>query len=330
MMLEKEIDGSQIFFTDETQIQTGAYIKDSIRLSKENQIKLKEGKKEAFDLINRQEKKYESSIMIAGGICSFGLSRLILAENTVNEFDYAQALLYFKEDYDTFKKKYHCDLYFEQDGATSHTSQSNKNLIKELFGKQNFIQNPPSSPDLAYPIENLWGYIKPRIKKRNPENLDDLKKITIEEWDKIPKSIIDKCGKSYVKRLKKVIELNGERLEPFHLKEIEKELEEDSNKNEEDEKKNFELILEKEDEKKPKKLSMRIIYNDKRLGIKRKKEIAQLRKKIKEIKKQYTIDNRELKKYKAKDFKLMSVGRAESIYEQKKNLKPNKEKKLKN
>ena len=158
--------------------------------------------------------------------------------------------------------------------------------------------------------------------------MDDLKKITIEEWDKIPKSIIDKCGKSYVKRLKKVIELNGERLEPFHLKEIEKELEEDSNKNEEDEKKNFEPILEKEDEKKPKKLSMRIIYNDKRLGIIRKKEIAQLRKKIKEIKKQYTIDNRELKKYKAKDFKLMSVGRAESIYEQKKNLKPNKEKKI--
>ncbi|MBQ3972112.1 MAG: hypothetical protein II687_07925, partial [Selenomonadaceae bacterium] len=63
-MLERGIDGGKIFFTDETQIQTGVYIKDSIRLSKENQIKLKEGKKEAFDLINRQEKKYESSIMI--------------------------------------------------------------------------------------------------------------------------------------------------------------------------------------------------------------------------------------------------------------------------
>ena len=126
--------------------------------------------------------------MITGGICTFGLSRLILAENTVNEFAYAQALLYFKEDYDAFKEKYNCDLYFEQDGATSHTSQINKNLIKESFGEQNFIQNPPSSPDPAYPIENLWGYIKPRIKKRNPENLDDLKKITIEEWNKIPKS----------------------------------------------------------------------------------------------------------------------------------------------
>ena len=45
-----------------------------------------------------------------------------------------------------------------------------------------------------------------------------------------------------MKRLKKIIELNGERLEPFHLKEIEKELGENSNKNEEDEKKNFELF----------------------------------------------------------------------------------------
>ena len=49
---------------------------------------------------------------------------------------------------------------------------------------------------------------------------------------------------------------------------------------------------------------MRIIYNDKSLGIIRRKEIVQLRKKIKEIKKQCTIENRELKKFKAKDFKL--------------------------
>ena len=60
--------------------------------------------------------------MIAGGICSFGLSRLILAENTVNEFANVQALLYFKEDYDAFKNKYNCDLYFEQDGNITYKS----------------------------------------------------------------------------------------------------------------------------------------------------------------------------------------------------------------
>ena len=343
-MLERGIDGAQIFFTDETQIKTGSFIKDSIRLSEDNQIKLKEGKKEAFKLINREEKKFEASIMIAGGICSYGLSRLILAENTVNEFAYAQALLYFKDDMDEIKKKCNCEIYFEQDGATSHTSKSNKLLINQLFGEENYIQNPPNSPDLAYPIENLWGYIKPRIKKRNPQDLDDLKKITIDEWYKIPKELIKKCGRSYTKRLEKIIELRGERLEPFHLKEIEEELNDEKKeenidkkdkKDEEDKTKEIprkigrlnegELV---ENTKESKKMTMRIIYNDKRLGILRKKEIAQIRKTIKEVRQNYAQKNQELKKYKAKDFKMMGVARAQSIYKQKQNLKPNKEKKI--
>ena len=57
--------GEQIIFTDETQIKTGSFVKDSIRLSKENQEKQKSGKIEVFNLINREEKKFESSIMIA-------------------------------------------------------------------------------------------------------------------------------------------------------------------------------------------------------------------------------------------------------------------------
>ena len=56
-ILGKIINGKNIFFTDETQIKTGSYINDSIRLSQENQKKLKEGKIEAYNLINRPEKK---------------------------------------------------------------------------------------------------------------------------------------------------------------------------------------------------------------------------------------------------------------------------------
>ena len=262
-MLDLDISGKQIFFTDETQIKTGSFVKDSIRLSKENQEKLKTGKIEAFNLINREEKKFEASIMIAGGICSLGLSRLILAVDTVNEFAYAQALLFFKEDFDQLSKKSNKELYFEQDGATPHTSQSNKNLIKELFGA-NFIQNPLNSPDIAYPIENLWGYLKPKIKKRNPKNLDELKKITIEEWNSIPKKIIKKCGIGYIKRLKKIVEIKGERLEPYHLNQINKELEKEFPENDENSE-NEEQNIEKNN------LSMRIIYNDKRLGILKKR-----------------------------------------------------------
>ena len=38
----------------------------------------------------------------------------------------------------------------------------------------------------------------------------------------IPKKIIDNCEKNYRKRLEKVLDLDGERLEPFHLQEIKK------------------------------------------------------------------------------------------------------------
>ena len=44
--------------------------------------------------------------------------------------------------------------------------------------------------------------------------------------------MIDNCGKNYKKRLEKVIELEGERLEPVHLQEINKELNEEEEEEE--------------------------------------------------------------------------------------------------
>ena len=166
-------------------------------------------------------------------------------------------------------------LYFEQDGASAHTSRTNKILIEKLFGKNILIQNPPNSPDLAYPIEYIWAYIKPRIKRRNQQTLEELKKFTLEEWKAIPKTIIDNCGKNYKKRLEKVLELEGERLEPFHLQEIKKELNEEEEVIEEN--------IEKEKENTDN-LKMKVTYNDGKMNFLRKKEIKDLKKKIKEIK----------------------------------------------
>ena len=44
-MLEIGISGKQIMFADETQIKTGSFINDSIRLSQEKKEKLKKEKK---------------------------------------------------------------------------------------------------------------------------------------------------------------------------------------------------------------------------------------------------------------------------------------------
>ena len=73
----------------------------------------------------------------------------------MTDFSYAQALEYYKENYEEFKKNNE-NLYFEQDGASSHTSKKIKVLIEKYFGDK-LIQNAPHSPDIAYPIETLWS-----------------------------------------------------------------------------------------------------------------------------------------------------------------------------
>ena len=99
-------------------------------------------------------------------------------------------------------------------------------------------------------------------------------------------------------------------MEPYHLNLIQKEL-----NNEQGE------LDEEHEENEKKNLSMRIIYNDKRLGILKKKEIANLRKRIKEIREKYKNDKKEIGNLKAKDFKLMGVGRAEALFRKKKILR---------
>ena len=64
--------------------------------------------------------------MVAGGIYSYGLINLIIIECSENEFEYVQALFDYQEDFRTFKENGAGDFFFEQDGATPHTCESNK------------------------------------------------------------------------------------------------------------------------------------------------------------------------------------------------------------
>ena len=72
-------------------------------------------------------------------------------------------------------KKYEL-LYFEQDGESALTSHINMVFIEKLFGKNALIRNPPNSSDLAFPIEYIWVYIKPR-KKVEIRDIKRIKKI---------------------------------------------------------------------------------------------------------------------------------------------------------
>ena len=126
-------------------------------------------------MTTKETNKFPKSIMFAGGISYYGLSDLMILEGTMNEFSYAQAILYYKESIE--EKKKNNKIIFQQDGASSHTSKSNEKLLNEIFENSGWIQNPPNSPDLAYPIETLWANLKknkrkrPKIKRRTKKIL---------------------------------------------------------------------------------------------------------------------------------------------------------------
>ena len=48
--------------------------------------KIKKGEEEAYNLVNRPQRKFEKSLMLTGGISYHGLTKLIILDGTLNEF----------------------------------------------------------------------------------------------------------------------------------------------------------------------------------------------------------------------------------------------------
>ena len=73
-----------------------------------------------------------------------------------------------------------------------------------------------------------------------------MKQIAIEEWRLIPEERIRNCGLNFIRRIKKIIEIGGARLEEIHLREIRRDAKNEGEKNEKDELDNIEENLEEQ------------------------------------------------------------------------------------
>ena len=111
----------------------GSYTHDFIRLDPNDQKKLKTGERDVYSLINRPQHKFESSIIIAGGVSFYGTTNLIIVNGTMNNFAYGQTLLFYQEDMKKIQEKFGKKLILDQDGATAHTCKINKHLLEKLF-----------------------------------------------------------------------------------------------------------------------------------------------------------------------------------------------------
>ena len=109
--------------------------------------------------------------------------------------------------------------------------------------------------------------------------MEELKEITIEEWNQIPKDYIKSLFTNFIKRCKKIIELKGARIEPEHLRDIRQEMaKEEYNEEKIDE-------IKTNDEEERQNLKMKLVFSKNELIKKAKKEIALIKKKIKDKKK---------------------------------------------
>jgi len=170
------------------------------------------------------------------------------------------------------------------------------------------VPKSPKFTGVTYPIEDLWAILKPRVKRRETSSIDELKKFLMEEWYSISLNLLQNLCKYYLYRINKVIELNGARLEPEHLKK----------------KKHYGYKWEKIEEL-PR---VCMAYNEKQLSLKKAKEISKYKAEIKLIKKDYNKKKRNLPKYTKKDLKNLSIVRALRIINEPKNLKDEKDKNI--
>ena len=99
---------------------------------------------------------------------------------------------------------------FQQDSAPAHRARDTVTFLQRETPA--FITPdlwPPNSPDLNPLDYKIWGTLQEKIYKRKVVDVQDLKKRLIEEWLKIPQSVIDVAIDQWRSRLQACVRASG-------------------------------------------------------------------------------------------------------------------------
>ena len=129
-----------------------------------------------------------------------------------------EVLKTFKSELHTLYPSLMSKFWFQQDGASSYTSNLSRDWLKENFGGQvvslkTDFEWASHSPYLSPPDFFLWGNLKDRIYAGKPRTITVLKEAIREEMRAITNSVCKNVMDNFVLRLKKCTELNGGHLE---------------------------------------------------------------------------------------------------------------------
>ena len=98
------------------------------------------------------------------------------------------------------------DMWFQQNGVTSHTANVTNNLLEPKFGKRFISRNgavgwPPRSCDLTPLNYLLWGYFKSVVYANKPVTFDELRTNIECEIAAVSADLSLKTVKNWVQRL---------------------------------------------------------------------------------------------------------------------------------
>ena len=110
--------------------------------------------------------------------------------------------------------EYRYNVWFQQDGATSHTSTCSIGILKEMFPNhlislRDDIGWPARSPDLNPCDFFLWGYLKSKVFSYRPQSLEELKRAIRFEIAAIPPEMIHRVIENFRERLQTCVSNDG-------------------------------------------------------------------------------------------------------------------------
>jgi hypothetical protein len=181
----------------------------------------------------RQEEKFSKSIMVWGAIGYGWRSSLVVVKGNLNADGYIH-LLDENKILDKLDVKYgERNYYFQYDGAPAHRA---KRAVEWIKNRANTISDwPPNSPDLSA-IENIWGILKSKIARRDPQSMRELEQFLMEEWDNMNQQVIDMLLSQASARFKMVVHEKGKQIGHLLHKIAKPEIFEESMHSENDEK----------------------------------------------------------------------------------------------
>ena len=152
-----------------------------------------------------ERKNFPSSLLVWTCFSSRGSGDLFIQSmnKTMNSSDSLKIL---KKSLRKTMITHNCK-YFQHDNARIHTAKKIVKFLQDI--NVDVIKWPSNSPDIA-PIENIFGWMKKHLEKRDIRTIPKLKREVRKTFKMLKRSFLKNLVKSLPKRLQLVIKSNGE------------------------------------------------------------------------------------------------------------------------